>query len=165
MSRYRFGNSPYGFVLATLAVGLVLNLITWVEWMKYAKPDWVLLILLYWCLEIPDRIGVGCGWITGLMVDILNYSLFGQHALAKAFVAFFAVTVSGRIPGYDLWKQCVVVFFIASIDIGITVLIANLTSSTEVRLIYWQSALMSALIWPFVYVTLRLLRQRARAGS
>ncbi len=146
-------------------IGLALNLVTYFEWMKYAKPDWVLLILFYWCVEIPDRIGVSCGWVTGLMVDILNYSLFGQHALAKAFVAFFAVTASRRIRRYDLWKQCVVVFFIASVDIGITILIANLTVSTEVRLIYWQSALMSALIWPFIYVVLRFLRQQVRSGS
>ena len=163
MSRYRFGNFPYGFVLVTLTIGFVLNLVTYFEWMKYAKPDWVLLILFYWCFEIPDRIGVGCGWITGLMIDILNYSLFGQHAVAKAFVAFFAVTASRRIRGYDLWQQCIVVFFIASIDIGITVLIANLTTNTEVRLVYWQSALMSALTWPFLYMALRFLRQRMRS--
>ncbi len=165
MSRYQFRDSPYGLVLITLAVGLTLSLITYFEWMKYAKPDWVLLILFYWCLEIPDRVGVSCGWISGLMVDILNYSLLGQHALAKAFVAFFVMTASRRIQGYDMWKQCVVVFFIASIDIGITVLIANLTVSTEVRLIYWQSALMSALLWPFIYVILRFLRQQVRSGA
>ncbi len=164
MNRYRFGNFSYGFVLVTLTIGFILNLVTYFEWMKYAKPDWVLLILFYWCLEIPDRVGVGCGWVSGLMTDILNYSLLGQHAVAKAFVAFFAVTASHRIRGYEPWRQCIVVFFIASIDIGITVSVANLTTDTEVRLVYWQSALMSALIWPFIYMTLRFLRKRLSFG-
>lgn len=164
MSRYRFGSFSYGFVLVTLTIGFVLNLVTYFEWMKYAKPDWVLLILFYWCLEIPDRIGVGWGWVSGLVIDILNYSLLGQHAVAKAFVAFFAVAASRRIQGYDPWQQCIVVFFIASIDIAITVLIANLTTDAEVRLVYWQSALMSALIWPFIYMILRFLRKRLRFG-
>ncbi len=163
MNRHRFGRSPYGFVVVTLAIGFVLSLATYFEWMKYAKPDWVLLILFYWCVEIPDRIGVVCGWITGLVADILNYSLLGQHAVAKTFIAFFAVTASRRIRRYELWKQSVVVFIIASIDIAITVFIANLTISAEIRLVYWQSALMSALVWPFVYMFLRFLRQRAQS--
>ena len=163
MNGYRFINSPYVLVVVTLIIGFALNLIPYFEWMKYAQPDWALLILFYWCLEIPHRIGVGCGWVTGLVVDILNYSLFGQHAVAKAFVALVAVTASRRIRSYDLWKQCIAVFFIASIDIGITLSIANLATDSEFRLIYWQSALMSALVWPFIYVVLRSLKRRVGA--
>ena len=164
MSRYRFRKSPYGIVLVTLAIGLILDLVTYFEWMKYAEPDWVLLILFYWCLIMPDRIGVGYGWIAGLMIDILNYSLLGQHAVAKAFVALFAVTTSRRIRTYDLWQQCIIVFFISSIDIGITVWIANITGNTGIRLVYWQSALMSALLWPVIFIALRFLSMRRRVG-
>lgn len=160
MKKSRFSSSLFGIILITLIVGLVLNLVPYFEWMKYARPDWVLLVLFYWCLAAPDRVGVGCGWAVGLVMDILNYSLLGQHAIGKAFVALVAVVTNRRIRLYELWQQCIIVFFIASIDIGLTLWAANITEDIEVRLVYWQSALTTALAWPVVYNVLRFLRHR-----
>ena len=147
-------------VVWTLVVALFLDMIPYPQWMVYAQPDWVLLVLFYWCLAIPDRVGVGTGWITGLVLDILNYSILGQHAVAKAMVALAGVSAHRRLRLYDLWQQCVVVFIIASLDIGIVTWIYHLTLSEPIKLVYWQSALTSCLIWPVVYNLLRLLRHR-----
>jgi len=148
-------------ILITFVLAMFLNSLPYPEWMKYAKPDWVMLVLFYWCLAVPNRIGVGFGWLSGLAMDILYYSLLGQHAIGKAFVALVAVSSHRRLRLYDLWQQCIVVFIVASIDIGITVWIYHLTEDTEVRLEFWLSALTSCLIWPVVYNLLRLLRHRS----
>lgn len=143
-----------------MILAYILNLITYPEWMKFAKPDWVMLVLFYWCLALPDRIGVGWGWCAGLLMDILYYTILGQHAIGKSFVALVAVSTHRRLRLYDLWQQCIVVFFVASIDIGITVWIANLVSGAVITIHYWQSALTSALLWPVIYNLLRLLRHK-----
>ena len=154
------GKSYYLTISFTLAVGLVLNLISYPQWMYHAKPDWVLLILFYWCLAVPHKVGVGVGWILGILLDILHYSLLGQHAIGKAFVALVAVVAHRRIRLYELWQQCIVIYIVASIDIGFTLWVAHLTSNVEIKLIYWQSALTTCLLWPLVYNILRLLRHR-----
>lgn len=141
-------------------IALFLNIAQYPEWMKYAKPDWVMLVLFYWCLAVPHRIGVGCGWLSGIVLDILYYSLLGQHAVGKAFVALIAVSIHRRVRLYGLWQQCILVFIVASIDIGFTVWVYQLTANTEIRLVFWQSALTSCLIWPIVYNVLRLLRHK-----
>ncbi len=160
MSRTRFSISAFPVVITTFIVALILNMISYPQWMQYAKPDWVVLVLFYWCLAVPERVGVGCGWLAGLIMDILYYSILGQHAIGKAFVAMIAVSTHQRLRLYELWQQCIVVFILASVDISFTVWVYHLTSDTEVQIIYWQSALTTALIWPVVYNVLRLVRHR-----
>ena len=94
-------------------------------------------------------------------MDVLYYSLLGQHAVGKAFVAMIGVVAHRRIRLYHLWQQCLVVLVVASIDLAITAWIFQLTTGSEIHLVYWQSALTSSLIWPFVYNILRLVRQRS----
>ncbi len=152
--------SPFWVILITFVIALLLNMMSYPQWIEHAKPDWVLLVLFYWCLAMPHRIGVGYGWLSGIVMDVLYYSLLGQHAIGKAFVALITVSTYRRVRLYNLWQQCVLVFIIASIDIGFTVWVYHLTADTEIRLIFWQSALASGLVWPVVYNVLRLLRHR-----
>lgn len=152
--------SLFGIILGTFVIALFLNMVQYPQWMKYAKPDWVMLVLFYWCLAIPQRVGVGCGWISGMVMDMLYYSLLGQHAIGKAFVALIAVVTHRRVRLYNLWQQCILVFIVASIDIGFTVWAYQLTADTEIRLVFWLSAVTSCLMWPIVYSLLRLLRHR-----
>ncbi len=160
MNRVQQTKAPAMVILLTFVLAYSLNLINYPDWMRHAEPDWVLLVLFYWCLAVPDRVGVGLGWLSGLVLDILYYALLGQHAIAKAFVAFVAVSDYRHIRLFALWEQCIVVLLVASMDIGITVWIYYVTSDTEIQLIYWQSALTSCLLWPVVYTLLRLLRHR-----
>ena len=160
VNRAPSAKSPFWVILATFVIALLLNMVPYPQWMKYAKPDWVMLVLFYWCLAVPHRISIGCGWLAGIALDILYYSLLGQHAVGKAFVALIAVSTYRRVPLYDLWQQCILVFIVASIDIGFTVWVYQLTANTEIRLVFWQSALTSCLIWPVVYNVLRVLRHR-----
>ncbi len=155
-------SSPFWVILSTFVVALLLNIMPYPEWAKYAKPDWVLLVLFYWCLAMPGRVGVGCGWLVGMVMDVLYYSLLGQHAVSKALVALIAVSTHRQVRLYNLWQQSVLVFIVALLDRGFTVFIYHVTANTEVHLIFWQSALVSCLIWPIVYNVLCALHRSTR---
>ena len=146
---------------ATLLVALFLNLIPYPDWARFARPDWVTLVLFYWCLATPRWVGVGWGWVMGLLLDLMQYTLFGHQAIGKALVALIAVGAHRRLRLYPLWRQCLVVLLISSIDIAIVVWIHYLTQNIEFRLEYWQAALSTALLWPPVYLLLRKLRRRS----
>ncbi len=143
-------------------VAMLLTVIPYPDWMRFAVPQWVTLVLLYWCLAIPDRIGVGTGWLVGLVLDLLLHTLFGIHAVTKAFVAMVGVSVHRRMRMYPLWQQCIFVFFISATEIAFVSWMFQLTNDTPVHLVYWQAALTTALVWPVVYTILRFLRQRSR---
>ena len=148
-------------VPVTLLLALFLNLVPAPEWMKFARPDWVTLALFYWCMAIPQRVGVGVGWAMGMLLDLLHYTLFGQHAIGKVLIALIAVGTHRRLRAYHMWQQCMLILVISSIDIGIVVWIHYLTNGLEFRLIYWQAALTTALLWPVVYAILRKMRHRS----
>lgn len=146
---------------ATLLLALFLSAMPYPDWAKFARPDWVTLVLFYWCLAIPRRVGVGCGWIMGLLLDLMQYTLFGQQAVGKALVALVAVSAHRRLRLYRAWQQCAVILVIASIDVAVVVWVHHLANDVAFRPHYWQGALTTALLWPLVYVLLRTLRRHS----
>lgn len=146
---------------ATLLVALFLNIIPYPDWARFARPDWVTLALFYWCLATPRRVGVGWAWIVGLLLDLMQYTLFGQQAIGKALIALVVVGAHRRLRLYHPWQQCLVVLTVACIDIAVVVWIYHITQDLEFRLEYWQAALTTALLWPPVYIGLRKLRHHS----
>ncbi len=138
------------FLLFTLLIALMLNLAPVPDWLQYARPDWLTLVVFYWALALPRNFGVLGSWLGGLLEDLLTYSLLGQHALGKAFTAMIAGSSNRRLKLFSRLEQTVVVFLIQSVNIGIAVWVQRLTHSDPVQLVYWQAALTTALVWPVV---------------
>ena len=61
-----------GVILVTFIAALLLTIIPLPDWARYLRPDWVGLVLIYWCLALPERVGVSTGWFMGLLVDLLT---------------------------------------------------------------------------------------------
>lgn len=151
---------PGGWVIVlTFVAALLLGLIPYPQSLKYARPDWVTLVLFYWCLALPNRVGVGYGWLVGLLMDLLHYTLFGQHAIGKALVALVATGSYQRLRLYPIWQQCAVLLLISTADIAIVGWVFQLTDGAPMHPAHWQSALTTALFWPPVYLLLRYFRR------
>ena len=161
ISRRHSVKPRWWIVPGSLAVAMLLTVLPYPDWMQFAIPNWVTLVLFYWCIAIPDRVNVGTGWLTGILVDLLLHTLFGLHAIAKAFVALIGVTSHRRLRMYHLWQQCIFIFFLCTVEIAFVSWVFHLTNDVALRLIFWQSALTSALVWPVVYTLMRFTRQRS----
>ena len=68
-------------------------------------PDFVALIILYWCINQPQRAGISIAFSMGLLMDIGNASTFGQHALAYSIMAFVALVFHRRLSIFGILKQ------------------------------------------------------------
>ena len=134
-------------VFISFFIAFVASIIDYPDWMDNIKPDWILLVLIYWCWMLPQRIGVASGFLVGLLTDILYYSLLGQHAFAKTVSAWLLAISSNKMRYATLLQQCIFIFFVAVIDISIVVLIGLLTSGISISLVFWQSAITTCLIW------------------
>ena len=152
--------SKYGVILLTFVIALFLAVIPYPAWMQDAIPAWVTLVIFYWCMALPHRIGVGTGWVVGLILDLLHHTLLGHHAIAKAFVAMIAIGAHQRLRMYHLWQQCIVIFIVSIIELLLVFWIYQVTSDAQFQISYWQSAFTTALLWPVVYTVLRFVRQR-----
>ena len=83
------------FVAFSLAVALVLELAPWGS--RVWVPDFVALVLAFWCTQQPRLVGVTVAWLLGLVVDVAHGTLFGQHALAYALLGFASVALRRRL--------------------------------------------------------------------
>lgn len=93
------------FIALSLFVAVMLNWLPWSGWGLVLRPDFVGLVLLYWCTHKPYRVGIGIAWVVGIFADVADASLFGQHALAYAVLAFGGTVLHRRIQMFDLRQQ------------------------------------------------------------
>ena len=82
-------------IVASFALALFLNFLPWTD--MRVVPDFVALVLAFWCVRQPRLVGIGIGWTIGLLADAGNGVLLGQHALAYSLLAFLALWLSRRI--------------------------------------------------------------------
>jgi len=150
----------YWVIGLTLFVGFVLSIMPLPSWASDYRPDWVSLILIYWLIAVPERIGIGWSWLVGIIADLLSGSLLGTHGLV--FVLFASACLYGHkmIRIFPIWQQAVFVFLLLLVK-GLIVfwLLGDLVRTT-IASDYWLSLLISTLLWPWVFVLLRDLRRR-----
>ena len=146
-------------IVVSFAAALLLNFLPWQN--IALVPDFVALTLAFWCVRQPGLIGLGVGWVLGLLTDVGNGVLLGQHALSYSVLAFCAVTLARRILWFGLWGQ--------TMHIAALLLLAQAVG-TVVRLAAgaefpgWTIAigpLVGALLWPLVSVLLLAPQRRA----
>ena len=86
-----------GHIALSLGVALMLNLLPWSGALLWIKPDFVALVVLYWCIEQPRKVGFVSAWVLGLFLDVADGSLFGQHALAYSILAYAGIVLHRRV--------------------------------------------------------------------
>ena len=146
-----------GTILASLAVALLLNFLPWSS--IALAPDFVALVLAFWCVRQPRLVGLGAGWLLGLLTDVGNGVLLGQHALAYSLLAFAAITLSRRILWFPLWGQALHVAALLLFAQGVSALV-RMGAGAEFP--GWSIAvgpLVGAVLWPVVSLLL-LMPQR-----
>ena len=145
-------------ILGSFAVALLLNFLPWKN--VALAPDFVALVLAFWCVREPRLVGLGAGWLLGVLADVGNGVLLGQHALAYSLLAFAAVTLSRRILWFALWGQAL---HVAALLLFATAVGALVRLAAGAEFPGWALAvgpLLGAALWPVVSVLLLLPQRR-----
>jgi rod shape-determining protein MreD len=134
------------FMVLTLTLALVLNLLPWRS--VAGLPDWVALVIMFWAVHQPRRMGIGSAWVLGLFMDAANGALLGQHALAYSLLAFGSMALSRRMLWFGPWPQALHVFVLL-LGAQVVVLAVRLfAGGTFPGAWYFASSAISALLWP-----------------
>jgi len=145
------------FIALSLFAALLFNGLPWHGIWLALRPDMVALVLLYWCTHKPHRIGIGIAWAIGILADVADASLFGQHALSYAVLAFGGIVLHRRVQMFDLRQQTLQVFLLL------------LMSYVVYAAVHWQikdyvaweyliGSATSALLWAPLTLLLQALR-------
>ena len=149
-------------IVASFAIALMLVALPLPGWAQTLRPEWVVLVLIYWCLAIPQRFGIGLSWLAGLFVDVMTGTLLGQHALAYAVVAYVVLKLHQRIRVFPVWQQALLVFVLVLLAQLLTLWIKGAIDRVPDSWTYWLPSVTSTLLWPWVFMLMRDIRRRFR---
>ncbi len=153
-----------GAIVFTFIIALLLTVIPLPDWARYMRPDWVGLVLIYWCMALPERVGVATGWFTGLMVDLLTGSLLGQHALSLTVVAYITLKFHLRLRLVPVWQQSLTVLVLLVLHQLLALWISRIIGRPGAPWFFWMPSVLGMIIWPLVYATLRGMRRGFRVN-
>lgn len=151
-------------MVISFLVALILSALPMPEWSAQWRPAWVALVLVYWCMAAPARVGVATGWLAGLLLDVLSGTLLGQHALGLSVIAFITHQSHQRIRVLPIWQQGLSVFALIFVYQVLLLWINGIQGLHVSGIAYWSSPLMSMVLWPWVFVVLRDVRRRYRVS-
>ena len=144
-------------IVGSFALALFLNFLPWPD--VRVVPDFVALVLAFWCVRQPRLVGIGIGWMIGLLADAGNGVLLGQHALAYSLLAFLAIWLSRRILWFGPGLQALHVALLLLVSQGAALLVRLAAGDPFPGWAILAGPLAGALLWPGV-TWLLLLPQR-----
>lgn len=151
-------------ILTTLIVAMILALLPMPEWAIWLRPAWILMVLIYWAITVPYRVSVGTAWSVGLIVDLLNGTLLGEHALAYTIVICFVSKMHIRLRLYPLLQQGITVFVLVLLYQFILYCIQGFIGELPGPA-YWLSSVTSMVLWPWLFILMRDYHRWLKLGT
>lgn len=149
------------YITLTLLAALMINLLPLTGWVLRLRPDFVALVLLYWGIHQPRKIGFLPAWLLGLAMDVADGSLFGQHALAYSVMMFAAIALHRRVSMFDMRHQILHILPILLIMQLIVLGVREAAGGEFPGWWYFLASITAALLWPVTDLLLKIpLRQR-----
>ena len=118
-------------------------------------PDWVALVLAFWCIREPLRIGMGTGFVAGLLVDVGLGAALGQHALAYVVLAYLVNGLARRLMWFPPLQQALHVLPMLLASQVLMVVVRMIAGAEFPGWSYFLSSFTSLLLWvPLTYLLL-----------
>ena len=146
-----------GFIALTLIAALMLNLLPWSGAWLWVKPDFVALVVLYWCIEQPRKVGFVSAWMMGLFMDVADGTLLGQHALAYSILAYASIVLHRRVRMFSGTPQVVHVLLLLLLNDLIVLAIRLAAGADFPGLRYFIGSFVAAALWLPLGALLKLL--------
>jgi rod shape-determining protein MreD len=147
------------FIWFTLMLAFAINLVPLGR--NPAQPDLLALVLVFWNVHQPRRVGVGVAFLFGLMMDVHDSAVLGQHALAYTLLSFFAITIHRRLLWFGLLSQALQILplFMAAhaVSLVIRMLIGGMLPGWELML----APVFESMLWPVASLLLLAPQRRA----
>jgi rod shape-determining protein MreD len=145
-----------GFIIVmSVLLAMIFMLMPLPEGLRYFRPEWVLLTLMYWTMALPRRVGVGYAWLVGLFMDVLLGGTLGILAFAYALVIYLILHFHLQLRQFPLWQQALSLMSLILLVHVVTVVMTTKITGWHA----WLPAIISTVLWPIIYIFLRGVRR------
>ena len=151
------------FVWGSLFAGLLLNMLQNMGlWGRAAwVPDLLAVVLVFWTVHQPLRVGIVAAFVFGLMMDVHQGALLGQHAMSYTLLSFFAITIHRRLLWFTVPSQAAQVFPLFAVAHLTELVLRMAAGGAFPGFLMFLAPVLEALLWPVASITLLAPQRRA----
>ncbi len=155
---------PLVVIWLSLVLALCLQVMPLADGWQVYRPEWLGLMLIYWCMRTPDRVGVFHGFVLGILMDLIEGTALGQHALIYALLAFLCALVYPRFRSYSLVQQSALVLVLLGLVQLVAQWLRTIVGDFSIHLAFLIPSLISALLWPWLATMFQAFERRLAAS-
>lgn len=142
-------------IIVSILIAIILMLIPLSESLRFFRPEWVVMALIYWAMALPRHVGIGFAWFTGLLMDVIMGGTLGVFAFSYVLVVYMVLRFHLQLRQYPLWQQALSIMSLVLIVQLISIFLSPRTTGWHV----WLPAVTSTIMWPFIFAILRKVRR------
>ena len=147
------------FIISSLIGAFLLNLLPWGGLL--GVPDFVAMVVIFWSIHQPRKVGIGVAFCMGLLMDVHNASLLGENALVYTLLSYLAIMIHRRVLWFPVRTQALHILPLLLITQAVRLLIRLWVTGNYPGLLYFVESLVSVALWPVL--TWLLLAPQRRA--
>lgn len=152
-------------VVITFIIALMLTMVPMPDAISAFRPDWVALVVIFWAMSVPRSYSVGIAWFAGILVDVTQGTLLGQHALALCAITYITVKFHLLMRVFPLLQLTATIFALLAMYQFLLFWINGVAGIQSPSVTYWGPVIMGTLIWPLLYTFLTGMRYRVQLGG
>jgi rod shape-determining protein MreD len=149
-------------ILSTLAA-LTLTIVPLPTAVEVYRPDWVALTLIYWAITLPRTYSVGSAWVVGIVLDVAQGTLLGQHALALCFIIYVTAKFHLQLRVFPTSQMTATVFALLALYQFLLFWINGVAGLHTEAVSYWGPVITGTLLWPVISFLFGGIRYRSSA--
>lgn len=153
--------SPHWVLPVSVLVALLLALLPLpptLQPLQPLRPYWLALVVAYWVIEDPNRIGLGFAFLVGLLADLTFGGLFGEQALRLVVMAFILQRFRARLRFFPLSQQALTIGGLLLNDRIVTAAVHIALGAPPLAAMFWLAPLVGMVLWAPVFLLLDALR-------
>ncbi len=135
-------------MLLSVLAGLILSVLPLPHWLNIARPDFLVIVVLYWSIMVPRAGGLTLAFLAGLLLDAFKGVVLGQHALALCLASYIAIKLHLRVRIFPVWHQALTVFWLLAVYQFMLFWIDGMTGHPITTYARWIPAVTGAALWP-----------------
>jgi rod shape-determining protein MreD len=146
-------------IIFTLLIALMASIMPMPLNADAFRPDWVLIVLMYWCMALPGRVNILTAWVMGFLLDVLLGSVLGVHAAAMAISIYIIVGNHQKIRNFSIWQQALIIGVLAALYHLVVFWLQRFLIDVVFLTSYLYPVITTIVLWPWVFYLLRRVRR------
>ncbi|WGE74473.1 rod shape-determining protein MreD [Actinobacillus equuli] len=147
-------------LISIFMIAFVLEIMPWPIGFQGLRPNWLVLVLIYWALALPNKVSVGTAFVVGIVWDLVLGSILGIHALVLSIAIYFVAKYHLILRNLSLWLQAILVMLYVVAIRFLIYFVELVLHSAEFNSQEVLGAIISGILWPWIFLLMRHIRRQ-----